>query len=91
MALFIQSHFFAEGRILAHSLDQSCELNAWPFLVLCHLGEPGKAKAAHLAFGGIKSRMWLFQNRDKGYRKGTPLPGSFQKLANRLPARLCEA
>jgi hypothetical protein len=43
----------------------------------------------HLVIAGIKLRLWLFQNRDKGYRKGTPLPGSFQNLANRLPPRVC--
>jgi hypothetical protein len=52
---------------------------------------PGLKKATHLVIAGIKSRLWLFQNRDKGYRKGTPLHGSFQKLANRLPPRVCVA
>jgi hypothetical protein len=53
------------------------------------MNEEPLSRRLHMAFGGIKSRLWLFQNRDKGYRKCTPLPGSFQKLANRLPARLC--
>jgi hypothetical protein len=53
------------------------------------INEEHLLRRLHMAFGGIKSRLWLFQNRDKGYRKGTPLPGSFQNLANRLPPRVC--
>jgi hypothetical protein len=55
------------------------------------MNEEPLSRRLHMAFGGIKSRLWSFQNRDKGYRKGTPLHGSFQKLANRLPPRVCVA
>jgi hypothetical protein len=51
-------------------------------------GAPVK-KSAHLVIGGIKSRLWLFQNRNKGYRKHAAsciVPKIGKPFA---PARLC--